>query len=405
MKRICLISPSHPCSNPRLVKEADALAGAGFDVHVICSRYMPALDAFDAGIFAKAQWNCTVVDHTARTKRLYYSLARRIARASDGLARRLPLLAHHPPARDLIEPASRIRADLYVGHVLGGLPVAVAAAKKNRALAGFDAEDFHSAEIPDTPENRRDLIARRQLERLLRFCADRTAAAPCIAEAYQASQGVAMDVILNVFPLAMAPAAPAAREAADDAPVRFYWFSQTVGTGRGLEAFLEAMRHATRDWRLHLRGHVSAGTRASLDGLGGGKIVWEPPAGAEEMARLAAACDVGLSLEESLPLNRDLCLTNKIFTCLLAGLPIILSPTTAQRRLARDLGDAAVVVDFTQPAEAARAIAQFAFDPARLRTARAKSWELGQTVYNWDREKTKRIASVRSLLASAAPTP
>ena len=38
MKRLCLVSPGHPASNPRLVKEAAALHGAGYDVTVVCGR-------------------------------------------------------------------------------------------------------------------------------------------------------------------------------------------------------------------------------------------------------------------------------------------------------------------------------------------------------------------------------
>ena len=39
---------------------------------------------------------------------------------------------------------------------------------------------------------------------------------------------------------------------------------------------------------------------------------------------------MGLSLEESRPRNRDLCLTNKVFVYLLAGIPQLLSHTAAQ---------------------------------------------------------------------------
>ena len=34
-RRICLITPGHVASTPRLVKNADALAAAGYEVHVV----------------------------------------------------------------------------------------------------------------------------------------------------------------------------------------------------------------------------------------------------------------------------------------------------------------------------------------------------------------------------------
>jgi len=35
--RVCLVTTGQPACNPRLVKEADALAEAGFDVHVVAA--------------------------------------------------------------------------------------------------------------------------------------------------------------------------------------------------------------------------------------------------------------------------------------------------------------------------------------------------------------------------------
>ena len=35
--RICLVTTGQPACNPRLVKEADALVDAGFDVHVVAA--------------------------------------------------------------------------------------------------------------------------------------------------------------------------------------------------------------------------------------------------------------------------------------------------------------------------------------------------------------------------------
>lgn len=35
--RVCLVTTGQPACNPRLVKEADALIDAGFDVHVVAA--------------------------------------------------------------------------------------------------------------------------------------------------------------------------------------------------------------------------------------------------------------------------------------------------------------------------------------------------------------------------------
>ena len=38
--RICLLTPGQLATNPRLVKEADALSAAGYEVSVICTSFL-----------------------------------------------------------------------------------------------------------------------------------------------------------------------------------------------------------------------------------------------------------------------------------------------------------------------------------------------------------------------------
>ena len=47
-RRVTLLTTGQPSTNPRLVKEADALASAGFDVSVIGIRRAGWADASDA---------------------------------------------------------------------------------------------------------------------------------------------------------------------------------------------------------------------------------------------------------------------------------------------------------------------------------------------------------------------
>jgi hypothetical protein len=116
------------------------------------------------------------------------------------------------------------------------------------------------------------------------------------------------------------------------------------------------------------------------------------------MVRLAATADLGLSTEDSHPLNRDLCLTNKIFAYLLAGIPQLLSRTSAQCALAPELGNAATLVDLNRPAEAAALLdASFAM-PNAVSCARNKAWKLGQLRFNWEVEKDIFLNAVNSIL-------
>ena len=117
-----------------------------------------------------------------------------------------------------------------------------------------------------------------------------------------------------------------------------------------------------------------------------------------EMVRLAADYDVGLSLETDVSENRRICLTNKIFTYLLAGVPVIMSDTPAQELLAPDLGQAARLCTLADPAGLAAILDALASAPARAEASQA-AWRLGRERYNWDREQEVLLQSVAAAFA------
>ena len=116
------------------------------------------------------------------------------------------------------------------------------------------------------------------------------------------------------------------------------------------------------------------------------------------MADRGAPCDLGLSFETDVTESRRLCLTNKIFTYLLAGVPVMMSDTPAQRALAPDLGDAASLVSLADPQSIAGALDRLA--PATM-LARAKSMarKLARERYHGDREKEILLRAVAAAFA------
>ena len=52
---VCLVTPAHLASNPRLVKEADALHAAGYRTHVVAADLAESLRAMDQTILARAR--------------------------------------------------------------------------------------------------------------------------------------------------------------------------------------------------------------------------------------------------------------------------------------------------------------------------------------------------------------
>ncbi|HEY1793407.1 MAG TPA: hypothetical protein VGG34_10855 [Opitutaceae bacterium] len=401
---VCLVTPGHVSSTPRLVKEADALQGAGYRVHVVAGRNFPGADALDQAVLSAARWECTRVDSLG-AGRLRRGLGRRLWRSLAANSRlRTPAIAAralNPMAGRLARAAAHLRADLYIGHCVPGLAAAAAAAARTGSAFGFDAEDFHDTEndavLSDAAE--RGSVAAIQ-SGFLRGCVHLTASSPMISRAYAERYGVSPLTILNVFPRALAPAALAAgAPVSESRPAVAYWFSQTIGPGRGLEESVAALARMRTPVELHLRGFPAAGYAGRLQQLASGlglkrPVVFLPPAAPDEMARLASAADIGLSTEGRHPPNRNLCLTNKVFTYLLAGIPQLMSDTDAQRALSADFGEAALLASLSDPAGTASALDRLMSDPAALAAARRRALSLAFNRYCWEVESIPFVESV-----------
>ena len=58
MKKICLVSPGHVASNPRLVKEANSLLQAGYEVRVVAGDMVPFVRPLDNALLLSVEWTC-----------------------------------------------------------------------------------------------------------------------------------------------------------------------------------------------------------------------------------------------------------------------------------------------------------------------------------------------------------
>lgn len=402
MARICIVTPGHLASTPRVVKEADALAERGHAVWVVSGRTLVALDPADAAIVQRARWNSKVVNLASGPQ----WKIRRLAQSTAAIAHAFGLTAASDLANSAATPllakaAADVPADLYVAHYIAALPAAAKVAAQHRARYAFDAEDFHAGETLNS-NDRESRIVEAIERRWLPGCAYVTAASPGIADAYVETYGIKRPtVVLNVFPLSEAPPAPIAARSAGPGP-SIYWFSQTIGPGRGLETAVRAIGLAFSQPHLHVRGMSTRGFHDRLKTLASdlgvaGRLHFLPTAPSVDMARLAAKHDLGLSSEPGHTHNNSIALANKLFTYLLAGIPTLMSDIEAHRVMAGELSGAAILYRREDPDSLAAAIDALLLNSERLARARATAFRLGQERFNWDFEKVKLIELVESL--------
>jgi glycosyltransferase involved in cell wall biosynthesis len=265
-----------------------------------------------------------------------------------------------------------------------------------------DIEDWHSEDLLADARRYRPLgLIRRTEEKLLQGCIYTTTTSHALADGLHARyRGRRPEVITNSFPLQPNP-----RTTPPNDPPVFFWFSQTVGPGRGLEPFLDAwcrMNQRTRvvllgeanDYREQLLARLPAERRSFVQ-----FFPFVPPSA---LPTTIADQDVGLALEPSSPANKDLTISNKILQYLNAGLAVVATGTLGQREVLARAPKAGLVVDATHADAFAAMLDGFVADRQFLRERQAAARRLAEDVYCWEREAPRLLALVDTALRADA---
>jgi len=405
-QKIVLVTSGQPSLNPRLVKEADALTDAGYEVVVIYQYWNNWGTNLDNELLKTKRWKAYRVGGSPNDQKLIYWYTRLQHKLANSLLQLLTpkgFLAEAAIGRCcflLAKKAQSIKADLYIGHNLAALPAVVKAARHNIGKCGFDAEDFHRYEESDDKNDPKVKLRISIEDRYVDQLDYLNSASPLIDQAYRSLYpSIRGASILNVF----------SRQTNDielkneNGVLRLFWFSQTVGTNRGLEQVIEAMglckRHAIE---LHLLGAHTVEVKAYFNdiahknGLKKEVIFYYPPVTEKEIFAFAKQFDVGLATETGYPKNRDICLTNKIFTYVKAGLATLASNTTAQRLLMESFPNMGYV--FENTVSLAELLTNYAIDTAGLKAQQEKAFQYAQSELNWEREQKKFLAIIRQTI-------
>lgn len=425
MKKIVLITTGQPSANPRLVKEADALQAAGFNVTVLYCFVTNWAVQSDNKLLHHVQWKYKLAGGSPGKYHWQYSFTLLRSKLSRILMRFTGtrfLLAERIQARafdELLKAAKKIKADWYIGHNLGAIAVAVKAAKFHGTKAGFDFEDYHRGEL--AAEDKQALqrviyLENKYVPSLSYFSASSEMITEAVKKDHHRFQqhtaspdhdlkpagitnpplasGGGWATIRNCFPLTQQPVFKKKHE--DDTSLHLFWFSQTIGINRGLEAVVNALQilndpciHLTLAGRCDekMTNYIKMHGDKIIDNIHFAGII-QP----EELPSFSARFDVGLSLELKTPLNRDICLTNKIFTYLLAGNAIILSETSMQAAFNNvyQVGESFACSD----EGALKDKITYYQNRANLNTQKLHNYKLAGTHLNWEKESRKLLAII-----------
>jgi glycosyltransferase involved in cell wall biosynthesis len=405
--RILIVTNGQLGRNPRPWKEADALAQAGYAVTVLMVRNHAATEAEEQRALEGAGFRREAVDlipgFAAGPWRL---LARRGAAAA---ARRLAKFTRRPtihtlgPARLLLRRARQLPADLTIVHNEVPHWVGVQLMADGRRVAA-DIEDWHSEDLmPDQRRNRPLALLRSVEGELLARAAYTTTTSQALADALHARYGgTRPSVIANAFPLQADP-----HRGPPGNPPAWFWFSQTLGPGRGLESFLDAWALTRQPSRVVLLGAPVPGfaeaLRARLPAARRAALSFLPPVAPAALPTLIAQHDLGLALEDAAIVNRDLTITNKVLQYLNAGLAVLATPTAGQREVLAHAPGAGLIAEMAVPGAAAAVLDGMLADRALLARRQAAARRAAEAVYSWEREAPRLVALAARALAEGPP--
>lgn len=401
MKRVNLITTGQPSTNPRLCKEVEALISAQYEVIVIYCFYQSWAAETDQAILKQYPhiFYCCGGDKTGHSFTYFFTRLRfKLFNFLIKFTFRFNFAAHaiSRTHADSLRLAKQFPADLVIAHNLGALPAAVQAAKFLGAKVGYDAEDMHSGQF----------ITKNLQFKLNRFIEQKyfpkvdffTAASPLIAQTYQQLFPFLNPVVINnVFNknTQAFKAKPIGSE------LQIFWFSQTVGAGRGLEQVIAALHLVKHPCVLHLVGLIDSQTKSAFEQLLVGdkdRLCFYAPLPPESLFSFAMQFDVGLASEIKTPLNRDICLTNKIFTYLQTGLAIIASDTQAQMKFLKAYPKSGRLYTSADASSFAAALNHLINHPDELAAIQAHNFQLGQETLNWGIESKKWLAVINQTL-------
>lgn len=360
-KRILFISSTNLTTNPRIVKEIKLADSLGFSVSFLG--------------FSLNNWSAKIEEQHKKelhkTIALHYISAERkpfvpwfLSSVIEIICKKiysfftssLTINAYAVSKRSflLIQwlKKNKPKADLVVAHTLATLYPAYKYAQKNKIPFAFDVEDYHPGEKIYSDiinETKRRIFLMQNILQTSKYI---SCAAPLIEDA------IRMNILLNkthahLFTVnnnfSKQDFCLHKQNNSNSDKLKLVWFSQNISEGRGLELILPLLGNFSNNIQLTLIGNVSEFFFNEVLIHYNSFIEISPPLTQTELHRKLSQFDIGLAIEDiHADINRNICLTNKIWSYYQAGLFILATKTSAQEKFIADNKEHGVLFDFSK---------------------------------------------------------
>lgn len=393
--RIIFITTSNLATNPRLVKEIDLATSMGYELELIQFNLNNWSDKLTKQILCKypkiinieisagkepffAWFSSSVLEKVCSyipsfilpTKWLSISLNKR----AYLIQRYFKFISSKP--------------DIIIAHNPGSFyPALFLAAKLNTEFA-IDIEDYHPGETLSTRQSKRmkKLILNTLPKAKYVSFASRLIMQQIESDFRKPNISLNNPILIdNVFP--KSEFTEIKPFPLDQSKLNFVWFSQNIDYSRGLESIFSVFDELQNEISLTLIGNIRKEFYQN-EILHRSYIHIEAPKAQKELHGILPNFDVGLALEtKASDMNRDICLTNKIWAYLQSGIFIFASYTQAQTDFINRFPLNGVVI-FDNREKAKLQIKSLILEKIQIRE-RKNDRRMINNVINWEQESSK----------------
>ncbi len=385
--KVCMHVLGSARTDMRVMREATALVEGGFEVYVVdieCERTLPVEEEI-RGVHVK---HIIMPSWLTPTHFKPWFLVKLAQVFVHGTFRMM-----------------RITADVYHAHDETALPACYVAARLQRKPLIFDAHEFPLSEQSVSRWRRLHKIAENFLTYMIRYCAGViTISPPIVQEIRRRYRAKEVLLIRNVPPYRVVPKSDRLRWYLGFSPdTRIALYQGGLSSDRELDRLVRAARFLDQGIVIVMMGKSIGTAQSELEALIATENVSDrvkiiPAVPYEELLDWTASADVGLIIySPDYSLNVRMCLPNKFFEYLMAGLPILSSQLEVVADTIRTY-DVGQVVTSLAPSDIAAGINKVLADSAALSHMRRNALESVQHDFCWEKECEQLIHFYHEIL-------
>lgn len=403
MKRICILTQNHISKNPRVLKESVLLSNAGYKVTILTTWHSSEALELDKKILSpySIQYETYSDLRKGNSQGRYHRIRFQFFRRLNSLGIQSIDAGGYGPW-SLLKQAIGEKADLYIIHQ--EIPTLIAPRLFARGLkVAYDFEDWYSRDLTAEAQRYRPVGLLSQAEA---FGVKRglwcTTTSKSLAEALAAEAQHAQrpEVIYNGFSVSERESiSPDAEESNFNRVLRLAWISQTIGPGRGLEEFIQIITPFEMAIEIHLAGSarndfIDSLTRATMlkQNL---SIIVHPPMPPADIAPWLHSFDAGIASDIPNSPSRDYTVTNKILHYLLAGIPVLASPTKGHQEIAEECPESVCLTHDSEKLK--QFLISLQPQSAQRAKIRKQAWQDG-AAFSWEVQAKKLMNLIQEKL-------